>query len=256
MASRTEGLGRWYTALYYVTFLTYVTSMGYSIGGYGIIGGSPEWGVHAIIYLVTAGISVCSMILWIISASDDGKRLLSRITSVHLSLLLVLFSYRPEIAPAVFSRLGSGTEKAASIAVIVMIALVIISFLFCWYRIVLPKIRYTVYYDGGNADADSTTVLVRRTFAFNPLFRLKVSSPGAEHILNRGETAVITQETKCFRIRLTYGLARRDVIISNADRVTIDVGYDSVAGVIMPSVEGLGAHRVAKKDEDDSSRYL
>lgn len=256
MASRTEGLGRWYTALYYISFLTFAASMGLGISAFTPKGTVPEYGVYSVVYLVIAGISVCSMILWNISASDDGKKLASRFTSVHLFLLLILFSYRLDIAPAVFSRFGGGTEEVAVIAVFAMMVLTLGSFVLCWYRIVLPKIRYTVYYDGGNADADSTIVFVRRAFTFNPLFRLKVSSPGAEHILDRGQTAVITQEIRCFRIRLTYGLAKRDVIISNAERVTIDVGYDCVTGVLMPSVEGMGTHTDAGEGEDDASRYL
>lgn len=256
MASRTEGLQRWYTALYYVSFLTFAFTMGYGIGGFTFREINPEWDIHSVVYLILAGASVCSMAVWNISASDDGKRLVSRFTSIHMILFLILFSYRLEIAPVISTNYGSGTEKAVFIAVLVVIALVLISFIVCWYRIVIPKIRYTVYYDGGNADTDCTTVLVRHSFTFNPLFKLTVSAVGAEHRLRHGETAVITQETECFRIRLRYGLARRDVIISNADRVMIDVGYDCVAGVLVPTVESMGSSADTREMEDDVSRYL
>ena len=259
MAYRSDGLKGWYGTLYFITFLSFLFTMGYGIGGFTVFGDEPEWSIHSVVFAAAAGITACLLAVWNRSAPDDERRIVSRVTSVFLVLLLILFSYRLLIAPAVFDNFGSGTEKAVMSAVMITVVIVLASFVFCWYRIVIPKIRYTVYYDGGIPSADCTSVSVTRTFRHNPLLKLTVSACGVERSIKHGETATIALDKECFRITLRYGLAKRDIVISDADCVTVSVGYDYVSGVLIPSVGGMPhdtQHSSEMQSGDDVSRYL
>ncbi len=259
---KKDRLGKWYVAMYYLAYLMFAFTIGYGIAGFMPLGGDPEWNVDSVICLITACVTVCLFMIWSISAEDGHRRAVSRVTAIHMVLLLILFSYRQVIAPAVFSGFGSDTEKAVMAIVLIAVIPVFASFIFCWYRIVVPKIRHTLYHAGGIADTDRTVVVVRRTFNFNPLFKLMISADGIQQRIGYRETAVFVVEGNCFRIRLRYGFAKRDIVISDADRVTMDVGYDPVSGELMVSFVGTDGPADPPKGydghagTDDPFRYL
>ena len=248
----------WYGLVYFPAFLVSCFTMGYGIAGFFPLDGGPVWGINSEIYLCLSGSAAFLLVIWGMTADNEDRMKAYWFLTAFMLTMIILFSYRLVIAPAVFDAFGSGTERTVLFSVIVLIIIVISLYLYGWYRLLLPKIRHTVYHNGGIIDTEHTTVEVRRTFNYNPLFRFIVSVNGKDYTLDYMETAVVESDSSCFRVRLRYGLAKRDIVISNTDRVVINVDYDYVLGILVPSVEGTEGPMDSRGhlDHDDVSRYI